>query len=581
MSQPENNTIFALRPTDGDRMTVTVRYEIDSRTLLGSMRKEAALQTQVCMTLEDSEFGVPPLLPFTCFVATADADSKTLTDVPVGSFNLNLVLRDPQSLAPLVNSKSVLKFSVKQVAAMLPEILVTTRLGISPIRNSPKRALYAATRPGTRTTNVVLDLDYSVTLLPLEDFDVCVQLHWLASGREALKLTCFPSSQRSLALQTVTEGAYIISLALAQSQAAGAPPGPPNVYEGSREELELHVRALQDRYVRPTLVLRDESIDVALPAPDAKAEALIAFSINSTAPNMEEIIQACLEIHTEAGPGTNAMLLVPLTCVPRGDSHVTVAGLGQGHHTVRMFLRLADEPFTPLPGTDKPLAIEVRAPAEFVPDYDWKWLRPWHTIPAGLESRSALARVLAPALAPVVAVAGIAVRPLAPFFMPVFTRLSGLIGRNKDRYQGYDADDDEDEGELDAGDIVFWATATHCAAFLLIFCYLLVRDRYYPHWYFPDFANATAADAELWGDVADARPSSAPAGPSPRRALALATPAGNARNGTRNGTGTGSNTNTNTNTTGTGTGLRRRRNDVVDDDDDDDDDDDGDDYEGY
>ena len=254
LKEPMNNTVFALRSVDGDRLTISVRYDLMNISSGVVPSGTALLNTQVCLQLDEITVGTATLLPLTCFAASDESETKTLTDIPIGVYQLQLLLRDVTSPHnTLMDSKVMSSFSIKKVTDLLPAITFTTPLS-SP---GQRQIIYSAFKPGLSSTNVSIEYTLGSTFLAMEGFDMCVRVRKGLddSGTEVLGLTCISSSQRALSLQAMVEGVYIVTLAFAHTQLQPSST-PPLIYESVRAEIEVHVVAVTDSRVLPSIVLK-------------------------------------------------------------------------------------------------------------------------------------------------------------------------------------------------------------------------------------------------------------------------------------------------------------------------------------
>lgn len=454
--EPINNTVFALRNND-KTATVLVKYEIvNATTGLTPLLSATLVNTQFCMMLAQSlpeSTEMFQMLPLTCFSQDLDGPvTKTLSDVPVGNFQLQLQLRDATTLVPLADTKAVSSFNVKKVSEMLPAIMVTSLLSgestqhYSTATTTHRKVIKTAFKPDASMTDVLVEYALGDTLLPPDGLDVCIHLSNATSGLQILKLTCISSTQRSLSLQAMGEGIYLLAMTLAHAQ----PPHQqvePQLYESSRVELELVVRPLTHPSVIPAIATATDNIERVLDSATDKKDVAMAFGIVGV-PSATALVQVCVQIDSYplansssrvpagTGPGRGAdeetedkpVKLVSLICIPQHDTQVTVQGMGQGRHLVTFLLRLVDEPFTHLPSTEQTMTIELRLPEEFVPTYRWSLLHAWHTIPASIETR------LASALTPLLALACAALHPVRhllflPALKPALSRALVFLRR--------------------------------------------------------------------------------------------------------------------------------------------------------
>jgi hypothetical protein len=108
LREPADLTIFAIKKLS-EKVSALVRYDVANLTS----------DLQLCMELLDT-INQELLLPSTCFPAIEGSETKTLTDLPIGSFALSLVLKDANSF--IDESKVTSNFNVKKVEELLPEI---------------------------------------------------------------------------------------------------------------------------------------------------------------------------------------------------------------------------------------------------------------------------------------------------------------------------------------------------------------------------------------------------------------------------------------------------------------------------
>ena len=262
IKEPVNNTVFALRSVDGDRLTISVRYDVTSLSSGMVPSGAALLNTQLCLQLDEVTAATSTLLPLTCFAASEESEIKTLTDIPIGVYQLQLLLRDttpPHNTQ--IHSKVMSSFSIKKVADLLPAIVFTS-LSLSSSSSGHRQIMYSAFKPGTSSTDVSIEYAVGSTFLAMDGFDLCVRVRkgLEDSGAEVLKLTCISSAQRALSLQAMVEGIYIVTLAFAHTQLQQpsllSSPTHPLVYDNTKAEIEVHVVAVTDSRVLPSIVLK-------------------------------------------------------------------------------------------------------------------------------------------------------------------------------------------------------------------------------------------------------------------------------------------------------------------------------------
>jgi hypothetical protein len=91
-------------------------------------------------------------------------------------------------------------------------------------------------------------------------------------------------------------------------------------------------------------------------------------------------MQPCLALHS----ATNAVL--GETCISTSERTFALGNLPIGIYTAYLFLR-STNPIDRRESARATVSVEVHAAEEFVPSYEWRPLREWHTIPSGIETR--------------------------------------------------------------------------------------------------------------------------------------------------------------------------------------------------
>ena len=253
LKEPANNTVFALRSVDGDRLTISVRYDLTNLSSGMVPSGAALLNTQVCLQLDEVS-GTSTLLPLTCFAASEESETKTLTDIPIGAYQLQLLLRDATSNTQM-DSKAMSSFSIKKVVDLLPAIVFTSPLSSS--SSGQRQMMYSAFIPGAPSTDVSIEYTVGSTFLAMDGFDMCVRVRKGLDdlGAEVLKLTCISSTQRSLTLQAMVEGVYVVSLAFAHTQPQPSST-PLLIYDSAKAEMEIRVVPVTDNRVLPSIALK-------------------------------------------------------------------------------------------------------------------------------------------------------------------------------------------------------------------------------------------------------------------------------------------------------------------------------------
>jgi hypothetical protein len=207
------------------------------------------------------------LLPSTCFPASEGSETKTLTDLPTGSFTLSLVLKD--DIKYLEESKVFSSFNVKKVEELLPEITFVQGVIKSVIEEKEKEGGYSVVKIEsdkeivvsaveghgfpTHRTNVQVRYVLGETLLQMDMFDVCLRLIDAKTNDVNIELACVSATQRTLTFQQMTVGSYLLSLTLAQKRVNANQEV--DLYESSKVQIKIRIVPLEDKDMMPVIMV--------------------------------------------------------------------------------------------------------------------------------------------------------------------------------------------------------------------------------------------------------------------------------------------------------------------------------------
>jgi hypothetical protein len=244
-------------------------------------------------------------------------------------------------------------------------------------------------------------------------YSTCLWVHGTTTNAPKLAPTCLPAGQDTATLSGLSIGAYKLSTGLRAA-------GDDVVIPQSIRTWPFTVLQLADAY--PVLSLaqsdihRDESggyrLEFGADGPAETATLSVSVTVQGL-PGAVRQVMPCLSLYrpksdnsrpyTDDNPHSRGGL-VTRTCLAPDSSSFLVSSVGAGTYEAVLSLNhrpvLIDDVDAITAAVDAArnaarrgevlVAIEVEKMTEFVPSYDWQPLRPWHTIPAGLETRSAL-----------------------------------------------------------------------------------------------------------------------------------------------------------------------------------------------
>jgi hypothetical protein len=239
------------------------------------------------------------------------------------------------------------------------------------------------------TDTADVSINYLLTDSPLDhnQFQVCIRIFNEISQQLALKLSCIPSSQRAVTLRNMRKGNYTIFLQLKPLDTTTSSEITQSAMDLSSlvmfsSEIQQALLVASVEEVLPSLTLQDSLREYAASASTSTADVTISYQIQGI-PSAITQVQTCLQIfESEADK-----MLLQLTCVPREHTEFTLSRMKVGLYKALLTLRNELVPSQLYPSTVQTVLIDIRLPVEFVPSYDWQPLRPWHTIPAAIETR--------------------------------------------------------------------------------------------------------------------------------------------------------------------------------------------------
>jgi hypothetical protein len=191
-----------------------------------------------------------------------------------------------------------------------------------------------------------------------------------------------PTDQNHLTLYNIPAGSYEVSL---EFQFASAPF---THFPTSRKVSSLIVSQLKD--LLPSLIA-EPVIEHGI-SPEVGAIPEINFAVTVKAHPMypsPEILSQTDTCFTLL-PAPNSTLQKMAHCTTTSPTlQFSLRQIPRGIHSYSLVLRSRQNPEVSFEQSAVSGLIVVEDMREFVPSYDWTDLKPWHTIPSGLETRQA------------------------------------------------------------------------------------------------------------------------------------------------------------------------------------------------
>lgn len=210
---------------------------------------------------------------------------------------------------------------------------------------------------------------------------VCVEVIPIALATFGLERSCLSSDQNRVTLYNIPSGTYqlILELQLASQ--------PYTSFASSRTVSALHVYRLQE--ILPSLHLDQTVLEYGIAATELVSNE-ISLGISTVLhpsfsnPALLSHFDTCLNLNLVSEDSSEPATLCAVTTPYQQFS---LRHLPRGSHSYSVSLRSHHQPTVTFPQSQVDGQILVQNMTEFIPSYDWRELKPWHTIPSGLETR--------------------------------------------------------------------------------------------------------------------------------------------------------------------------------------------------
>lgn len=320
-----------------------------------------------------------------------DADSKylegcfeddnrplTINEVEVGDYEFISYLKDAGD-KNLASTVSHIMFSVVSYKDAVPRIL---------LHSVPLHVLSGE----EHTAEVSLSYTLETSVLDSKKFNVCM---WITSDSSANKMDkeCVSSAQMDLVLKGMTSGDHTLHAAL-------QPVGQSELVESSIVSTVIRVAELSIVPLKLALVGYDSSDGASAGSyslefvVDAADPIKIRLAIQGPKAAISKSL-VCLMIDGNLAAAAAAAEVREYSrdsCYPAlTTDEFTIQRNAPGRYAISFYLLPAVATGgggkADVPSSVLQVRVEVHKQEEFVPTYDWQPLRPWHSIPAGIETR--------------------------------------------------------------------------------------------------------------------------------------------------------------------------------------------------
>lgn len=196
-----------------------------------------------------------------------------------------------------------------------------------------------------------------------------------------MKRTCVPPSQNHVSLHNIPAGSYQLSIELQQSVAPFTP------FPSSRKVSSIIISRLRE--LLPSIYLDNPILEFGI-SPESEYVSDVVLDVasrphpNYPSADMVPFTDICLSLI----PALNSTLEETSHCVANKlFLQFTLRRIPRGTHYYSLTLRSHQNPSLIFEESTVRGQIIVEDMKEFIPSYDWTALKPWHTIPSGLETR--------------------------------------------------------------------------------------------------------------------------------------------------------------------------------------------------
>ena len=229
----------------------------------------------------------------------------------------------------------------------------------------------------TATGQLVIDYRYSSTMIDTSTLTLCAKIVDVIHNIVKVNWTCLQPKDRRLVLNNLNLGQYAITMILADLRQQIN--GQSGFLPSTQIQKVIEIDSLQKHL--PTLVLINPVQEYVVDSSSKTSMVQIVFQVDGLL-NAIQQVGVCLSIQDENGRD-----IVKHSCVPPSNNVMTLQKVPLGNYLAQLVLVNAKNINQIYSESRIYFDITTKEPIEFIPTYDWRPLRAWHTIPSGLETR--------------------------------------------------------------------------------------------------------------------------------------------------------------------------------------------------
>ena len=383
--QPQS-TIYVAR--DGAKTDITLAYTVsDESNQISSY--------EFCFTLTSLSSN----REFTENCVNVTHDIIKLHAIEVGNYHLSTYLRETYNLKGVIHdSLKIVEFGVVSFSSILPEVKMSQGLASA----TKDQALQAIVDTKTGLGSLVFEYQLKTKFNNILSFQICLSVG--AGSESILSETCLIPLHDTVTVQGLQQqtgqqyklrvGVREVTGGEGELTNVGLPATiPETVCEYPVDVVELHSVFPRMSLLPAEAAADAQSLDfVADAISGVVLEAPVRIAVEGLS-GAVQMVAPCLELQRRSS--SNDGIAVSLTCLPPDQRIFLLRHLPVGMYTLVISLRpvdkgvvLEDGPLlTAVRSSSLYIPLEARRWEEFWPSYDWQALKPWHTIPAGLEIR--------------------------------------------------------------------------------------------------------------------------------------------------------------------------------------------------
>lgn len=330
----------------------------------------AVFQPQICLSVV-SDLGSVVVEAQCTKMDSPQGGLLTIRSIPTGKYSIISGLSmtaPPYAIFP--STETVTDFSIQHIEDFLPELFFE------------KNTVNYAAKRGTNESSEI-EFFFGTNWVNGDIFrgalDVCFNLVGLGVGSEVsektevVTITCFDIENKNVKVPRLRVGRYIANFFLHEKRA-------PLVFEKSKISTTIAVTDITN--LMPTIIVPSGIIEIAADTAQSPVSVPIPFEIIGQKSAISQI-QPC--VYLEESTTKNRILDV--SCLEPSLRQINIGTVPPGNYNVAIFPRYISEPKEYITKRAVIINVDIQPLKEYIPTYEWQPLKPWHTVPAGIETR--------------------------------------------------------------------------------------------------------------------------------------------------------------------------------------------------